>query len=136
MYLYRIEHRESKIGPYRASVKTKNGMRDFYKIMHRNLGHQFADDYHAHPCYDLVLCKHCENQDNVYGFPTLKKLRAWFGTDEKTYKLFQKHDIVLNRYRTNVRIDAKDKKQSVTPRKYLKEYKEIPYKKVIPSIKD
>jgi hypothetical protein len=111
-------------------------MRDFYNIMQRNLGHRFTDDYHARPCFDEVLRKHCENQDNVYGFPTLKKLRAWFGTDEKTYKLFQKHNIVLNRYRTNVRIDANDKKQSVTPRKYLKEYKEIPYKKVIPSIKD
>lgn len=108
LYFYRIEHKESRVGPYRAVVYTKNGMRDFYDLMKRELKNTFESSYHTVPLFDSRLRRYSEMVGSKYGFSSLIKLRRWFGTDEKTYRFFEKYGFVLRRYSVDTRHDGRE----------------------------
>jgi len=108
LYFYRIEHKESRVGPYRAVIRTKSGMRDFYDLMKKELKNTFEGSYHTVPLFDSQLRRYSEMVGSKYGFSSLNKLRRWFGTDEKTYRFFEKYGFVLRRYSVNTRHDGRE----------------------------
>jgi hypothetical protein len=133
VFFYRIEHKESGIGPYRASIRTKTRKKEqFYNVMRKELGHTFESGYHVAPYQDEKLKDQYRKDETVgdlrYGFASLTKLRRWFGTDEKTYRVFKKYGFVLRRYTTKNRIDGRE--QSMSHKEDLTKVKELPYDKV------
>ena len=101
-HFYRIEHKDTKIGPYRSVVRCKNSglTLPFYCLVNdvciRGLGTSFKN---CPTPREEDLPDHVWNKNAArYGFSSLSKLRKWFGKNKKVYACMQEYGFVLRRY--------------------------------------
>lgn len=142
-YFYRIEHTESAIGPYNHHVDPDQLSEDsawywflgdipFSYIMQEELGHSFSGEYHMNPRHDGL--SPYMNDDSRFGFASLEKVRRWFGTDKKTYDLFESYGFQLRRFKVEERFDSA--RQSVAMVDQMEDFDVVCFSKVCPNFLD
>jgi hypothetical protein len=106
MKIYRIEHKKSKLGPYRHSLLESTSAE--YKLFLKEM----ADRHHDKPSTpdpldDFYPDHHdwakkwlgIDTKHVKFGFPNLEELKKWFGKDLKTILQF---DFDINEYESDV----------------------------------
>lgn len=105
-YLYRIQHKDSGIGPYRHEFDDGLICRNSYRVftvielIRSDLDTNLDSANHPTPPKDGISDDHI--LDHVrYGFKSLAKMRRWFTGNSAVYDLFEKHGFILMRYQVN-----------------------------------
>lgn len=96
MYLYRVEHKRTREGPYA-----------YYGPMQDERPHLYRMSDHPNPCdegLDFEFGMHC-------GFESKKKLMDWFTLDD--LKDFEKHDLHVYKIHTDERWFQKGERQVI-----------------------
>lgn len=130
-HFFRIEHKEQKIGPYNCAVKNpKTGFSEqFMWIVQETFprGLSTSAKNCPTPYRENVPEGIRFNSDSRYGFPSLSKLRKWFGTAKKLYALMEEYDFVLRRYTVDSGDMFTSPTQCIVMVQDLKEYEELDF---------
>lgn len=99
-YFYRIEHKETRIGPYRHKISTVFDLRD-------KTGFDPVSGYHKTP--------HANNLSNPlrifgdharFGFASIRSLKKWWSDLPEVYVFFAERGFELVRYEVAARFDS------------------------------
>ena len=131
-YLYRIEHEETRIGPYQTCCDSDYGVGKlvFELVRSKTNENICTRDDTPVPRSD-GLGDHIRlggGGNGRFGFKSIKRLKSWFTHNPEVYKVFDKCDMVLARYKVLERFDSKF--QSVAYIKEMSERVVLPYSKL------
>lgn len=110
-YVYRVEHKKTKTGPYRNS--------EVFKAM---------SSYLPSPAYDDGLYRIQVKKSQVFGAPTKKMMRGWI----VDYATLHRHSYVVRKYKVAVDKVVSSKIQSIFYKRgssVVEEYDIVEFKK-------
>ena len=130
-YFYRIEHKQQKIGPYRATIRNKKtGFHESFSFIayhccKRGIGTSAINC--PTPAEEDIPDHKWQNDRARYGFSSKSKLRKWFGTNKKLYALMEEYDFVLRRYSVEAGVMFQSPTQCIVMVGDLTEFEELPF---------
>ena len=125
-YFYRVEHKETHIGPYRNSTDGRY-LSAAWEISGTTNWDLFSGGLHPLPSEDNI---DLIDFSMVFGFPSLRKLTNWFSNREDVWEILRRAGFQVVRFEaSDGRMDGR--KQSCISYKNLFNRTVVPFDRVI-----